>query len=108
MKAVYRPQFWLDLEGGVAYLAGNASPEIARRLHAEVMATVARVEKQPDLGRLRLDLTPVGIRSLVLRRYPRYLLFYRWESAALEILRVKHGMMDLPALFDPSKRPTGE
>ena len=106
MKAIYRPQFWSDLEDGVAYLAEKASPDLARFWHGEVMATVARVEKQPDLGRLRLDLKPPGIRSLVIRRYPRYLLFYRWEADSLEILRVKHGMMHLPGLFDPSLKPS--
>ncbi len=99
MKAVFRPQFWIDLEEGVAYLAEKASPEVARRWHAEVLATVTRVEDQPDLGRVRRDLKPSDIRSLVLRRYPRYVLFYRCSGETLEVLRIKHGMMDLPRLF---------
>jgi plasmid stabilization system protein ParE len=99
VNLLYRPQFWLDLEAGVAYLAGEASPEIASRWHEEVMATVRRVENQPDLGRPRRDLTPSGIRSLIVRRYPRYLLFYSWHDDTIEILRIKHGMMDLPRLF---------
>ena len=99
MKVIYRPQFWLDLEAGVAYLAEKASPEIACRWHEEVIATVTRVENQPDLGRLRRDLTPPGIRSLIVRRYPRYLLFYGWHGDTIEILRIKHGMMDLAQLF---------
>jgi plasmid stabilization system protein ParE len=108
VRTSFRPRFWLDLEEGVAYLAGKASEEIARRWHAEVMSTVARVEQQPDLGRLRRDLKPAGIRSLVLHRYPRYLLFYVWEADTLEILRVKHGMMHLPALFDAPQRSPEE
>ena len=76
MKTVFRPQFWIDLEAGVAYLAKNASSEIALSWHQEVMATVRRVEALPDVGRLRNDLKPSGIRSLVLRRYQRYVLFY--------------------------------
>lgn len=100
MKTIFRPQFWIDLEEGVAYLAEKASPETARLWHAEVMITVGRVEKLPDLGRLRRDLKPPDVRSLVLRRYPRYLLFYRWSEETIEVLRIKHGMMDLPALFD--------
>ena len=99
MKTVYRPQFWRDLEEGVAYLAGNASSEVATRWHEEVLASVGRVERLPELGRLRQDLNPPGIRSLVLRRFPRYLLFYRLDADTIEILRVKHGMMDLPQLF---------
>ena len=105
MKTIFRPQFWIDLEEGVTYLAEKASPEIAHLWHAEVMRTVERVARQPDLGRLRRDFTLPGIRRLVLHRFPRYLLFYQSEPGAdvLEILRVKHGMMDLPALFDPSR-----
>ena len=99
MNVIYRPQFWLDLEAGVAYLAEQASPETASGWHEEVMATVRRVEKQPDLGRLRRDLVPPGIRSLIVHRYPRYLLFYKWHEDTIEVLRIKHGMMDLPRLF---------
>ena len=99
VNVIYRPQFWFDLEGGVAYLAAEASPEIASRWHEEVRATVRRVENQPDLGRLRRDLTPPGIRSLIMRHYSRYLLFYTWHGDTIEILRIKHGMMDLPQLF---------
>lgn len=105
MKVIFRPQFWRDLEEGVAYLADKASPNIAQRWHEEVMETVGRVKGQPGVGRVRHDLTPPGIRSLILHRYPRYLLFYRWDADVVEILRVKHGRMHLPALFDPSKKP---
>ena len=55
---IYRPQFWIDVEAGVSYLTEKASPEAASRWHEEVRATVRRVENQPDLGRLRRDLTP--------------------------------------------------
>ena len=53
MKIIYRPRFWIDLEEGVAYLAKNASPEIAQSWHGEILAAVNRLEKQPDLGRHR-------------------------------------------------------
>lgn len=103
MKTVFRPQFWVDLEAGVVYLKENASSEVACRWHEEAMTTVSRIEQLPDIGRVRRDLHPPGIRSLVLRRYPRYLLFYRWHDDTIEILRIKHGMMDLPRLFDETK-----
>ena len=99
MRLIFRPQFWIDLEDGVVYLAERASPEIASRWHDEVMAQVKQVESRPDLGRLRGDLVPPGIRSVIIRRYPRYLLFYRWSEETVEVLRIKHGMMDLPTLF---------
>jgi plasmid stabilization system protein ParE len=96
------------LEDGVAYLAAKASAEAAARWHEEVMATVMRVEKQPDLGRLRRNLHPPDIRSLRLERFPRYLLFYRWRAGFVEVLRIKHGMMNLPALFSPAPGPGQE
>ena len=99
MNLIFRPQFWIDLEAGVAYLADKASPEIACQWHDEVMATVKRIESRPDLGRPRHDLVSPDIRSLIIRRYPRYLLFYRWHDDTVEVLRIKHGMMDLPRLF---------
>jgi plasmid stabilization system protein ParE len=99
VNLIYRPRFWFDLEDGVAYLKQEATIDVAVRWHAEVMATVGRVQKQPDLGRVRRDLRPNGIRSLVIRRYPRYLLFYLWQNDTIEVLRVKHGMMDIPKLF---------
>jgi plasmid stabilization system protein ParE len=99
VNLIYRPQFWIDLEDGVAYLKHNASIDVAIRWHAEVLASVSRVEKQPDLGRIRHDLKPNGIRSLVVRRYPRYLMFYIWHADTIEVLRIKQGMMDLPKLF---------
>jgi plasmid stabilization system protein ParE len=41
-----------------------------------------------------------GIRTFFLREFPRYLVFYRLEQGAIELLRVKHGMMHLPGLFE--------
>ena len=40
VKTVFRPQFWIDLEEGVAFIAEKASPEVARCWHAEVLVTV--------------------------------------------------------------------
>jgi hypothetical protein len=55
---------------------------------------------------LRPDLPQPGIRSINLRRYPDYLVFYRIQAGDLQLLRVKHGMMHLPALFmeDPPRK----
>jgi plasmid stabilization system protein ParE len=100
VKVLFRPKFWLDVEEGVAYLVENASHETASRWHQAVMATVQRVRNQPDLGRLRSDLTPEGLRSIAVLRFSKYLVFYRWSGEVIEVVRVKHGMMDLPRLFD--------
>ena len=99
MTAVYRPQFWIDVEDGVAYLAERAPSGTVARWHAAVMRACARIERRPDIGRPRHDLPWPDMRSLPVERFVRYLVFYRWSGNTLEILRVKHGMMELPELF---------
>ena len=63
------------------------------------MAVVTRVEEQPDLGRLRRDLHPADNRTLRLRGFRRYLLFYRWvaDSLEVEVLRMLRLVEDAPA-----------
>lgn len=87
------------MEEGVAYLARHASVEVATAWQAEVRRTVELLTRHPLMGRARADLRPAGLRSIVLQRFPRYLLFHRVHADTLEILRVKHGMMNLPGLF---------
>jgi len=48
---------------------------------------------------IRNDLPEAGIRTLNLRKYPNYLVFYRLEKGAIELLRIRHGMLNLPELF---------
>jgi plasmid stabilization system protein ParE len=99
VKTLFRPQFWIDLEEGVAYLAANASVQTAKAWHENVFTTARLISDQPGIGRTRKDLEPEGIRSFRLAKFPKYLIFYRLTDAGLEFLRVKHGMMNLPILF---------
>jgi plasmid stabilization system protein ParE len=39
------------------------------------------------------------------KEFPRYLVFYCLHEGTIELLRVKHGMMHLPGLFETG---TGE
>jgi plasmid stabilization system protein ParE len=56
------------------------------------------------IGRLRHDLPEAGIRTLNVRKYPSYLVFCRPEKGTIELLCVRHGMMNLPELFSESCR----
>ena len=102
MKTVFRPQFYLDYETAVGYLASAASAETALRWEKALMDTLALLEKHPGLGRRRSDVVPEGLRSLALNEFPKYLLFYRWDERkeVLEVFGVVHGAMNLPALFE--------
>jgi plasmid stabilization system protein ParE len=57
------------------------------------------IRRVPEIGRLRTDLPETEIRTLNLRKYPNYLVFYRLEKGSIELLRIRHGMMNLPELF---------
>jgi plasmid stabilization system protein ParE len=51
------------------------------------------------LGRLRADLKPPGLRSWRVDGFEKWLVFYLTGETAVEIIRVRHGMMNLPEIF---------
>ena len=101
MKPFYRPQFLRDVEEGAEYVTDQAGSEAALRWCDAVKAAVRLICQHPYIGRARPDLPFPAVRSLVLRDFDKYLVFYRVESQHVDFVRIKHGMTDLPALFDP-------
>jgi plasmid stabilization system protein ParE len=99
MKLIFSSVFEADFAAGVEYLAREASEEIATRWERAVYHTLELLRKNPQLGRLRRDLNPSGIRAFGVKEFPRYLIFYTARENELVLLRVKHGAMNLHALF---------
>lgn len=99
MKLTRRPQFVADIEECADYLATEAGESVAHAWREALKECLRLMLKFPEIGRLRQDLPVPGIRTLHLRKYPNYLVFYRLEADTIELLRVRHGMMHLPALF---------
>ncbi len=106
MRIVRRPLFILDVEDCADYLVTEAGEEAARRWKDALAKTIALISKSPEIGRSRHDLPFPGIRSFFLREFPRYLVFYRISGKQVELLRVRHGMMHLPGLFEGGARRT--
>jgi len=100
MRLLRRPVFLLDVADCADYLFMEAGEDVARLWKESLDKTIALISKFPEIGRLRHDLPLPGIRTFFLREFPRYLVFYRFEQGAIELLRVKHGMMHLPELFE--------
>ena|ERR1051325_822664 len=98
MRLVKRPQFLFDLAEELTNLNKKAGPAIAGRWYESLELTIEQLKAHPHLGRRRLDLKPEGIRSWRIRKYPRWLIFYLVRGDDLILLRVRYGMMDLPAL----------
>ncbi len=100
MKVSRRPLFVPDVEQCADYLVSEAGEEVARRWKDALAQTIALITKWPEIGRIRHDLPFPGIRSFFLREFPRYLVFYRISGNTVELLRIRHGMMHLPGLFE--------
>jgi plasmid stabilization system protein ParE len=100
MKVVKRPVFLLDVADCADYLFTEGGEDVARRWKESLDKTIALLSKFPEIGRVRHDLPFPGIRTFFLKEFPRYLIFYRLEKGTLDLLRVRHGMMHLPGLFE--------
>lgn len=101
MKAIRRPQFLLDVEATAEYLVTQAGENVALRWKSSLKQTLVLLCQFPELGRLRPDLPIEGIRTFNVKNFSNWLIFYRLSENEVEFLRVKHGMMHLPALFEP-------
>ncbi len=99
MKLIYRPLFLADVEQCAEYLAGEVGETVAAAWYQALKRSLQHVQDVPEIGRVRHDLPVPEIRTLNVRKYPNYLIFYRLQKDAIELLRVRHGMMNLPELF---------
>lgn len=99
MKLLFRPLFLSDVAECAEYLTSEADANIAATWYEALKKALQQIQEAREIGRLRRDLPLPGIRTLNLRKYPRYLVFYRIEKGKIELLRVRHGMMSLPELF---------
>lgn len=99
MKLIRRPRFIADLEEGADYLQTEAGEVVVARWREAIKRTARLLQQFPELGRLRSDLPLQNIRTLNLKGFSNWLVFYRAGKDSVELLRVKHGMMNLPELF---------
>jgi toxin ParE1/3/4 len=90
-----------DLELIWAYIAQD-NPEAADRVIEAAYQTCRTLADHPELGRLRHFSQNVltGLRSFVVTDFPNYVIFYRVQENAVQIVRVLHGARDIEKLFD--------
>lgn len=101
MKIIWRPLFVVDVEQAADYFSTEAGEETAIRWQNSLNTTLVLLKDFPEIGRVRSDLPVKDIRSFHLKNFPNWLVFYRVGTDQIELLRVRHGMMHLPALFEP-------
>jgi plasmid stabilization system protein ParE len=90
-----RPLFLLDLAEELVWLRDHAGAEVAECWYDAFAAAIEFIEYHPFVGRERKDLSPAGIRSWRVRRFPRWLIFYRATDKENVFLRVRSGTMNL-------------
>ena len=100
MRAVRRRLLWApssrrDLLDIWHYYAGIASADVADRLLRDIHGAAERARARPLTWRTRDEVMP-GLRSVT--AHP-YVVFYRVENDAVEIVRVLHQRRDIAAAF---------
>ncbi len=78
----------------------DAADALLDRIHAQLKL----ISQNPEIGRFRPEL------RVDLRSFPvgSYLLFYRIDSAGMNVVRVIHGARDLLSLFQGVNETPGE
>lgn len=84
-----------DLEEAICYVAHD-NPTAARNLLDRLEVSCMRLGEMPDIGRRREEL---GL-ELMSFAVGSYVIFYRADDEAIQILRILHGSRDVARLFE--------
>jgi len=92
-----------DLDDQAAYLAGEASLEVALRYYDAAAETFTFLARNPGVGALRASKDPTftGIRVWRVNGFEKHLVFYRPVEDGIEVVRVLHGHRDLDSILGP-------
>ena len=91
--------FEMDVARQFAWYLDEAGEKLAWRFKHSVDATLLKLARQPDLGRIRHFRNPLlkGVRSFSVETpFKQLLVFYRIDDQALVAWRLMHGSRDLP------------
>jgi toxin ParE1/3/4 len=88
----------LDLKNHWRYIARDNLPAADHLLKA-AEETFVLIARNPAIGSQRSFRKLAGVRSRAVKGFPNYLVFYQTQSETVAILRVLHGMRDLPKFF---------
>ncbi|SBT10175.1 Plasmid stabilization system [Candidatus Accumulibacter aalborgensis] len=89
-----------DAKEATRYYRRTGGNRLARRFVAKIRASLESIARQPAIGSLRYA-DPVGIpnvRFVALNKFP-YLVFYLDRGQHIAVIRLLHGLRDLPTLL---------
>jgi toxin ParE1/3/4 len=89
-----------DIGDIVRYIAIN-NPNVAQNFRKRLEQTCASIAQMPNIGSQRHFKHPdlVNVRFLPLKQFKKYLIFYQVYDNNLHILRIVHGIRNLPVLL---------
>lgn len=90
----------VDLDSIWKYIH-RENPEAADRVHDAILEAAGKLEEQPLLGPALTNPKPryAGVRMLLVREFPAYLLVYRVEVDGVRVLRVLNAARDWTRFF---------
>jgi toxin ParE1/3/4 len=105
LRVVQTPESLADIALQADYYAQRENVALAQRFTDAVKATVRLLTGHPWIGKETDYAHPklAGIRLFLVRKpFDKHLIFYRVCGDTLDIVRVVHGLRDLPRrLLDP-------
>ena len=105
LRVVQTPEARTDLALQAKYYAQKGGMALASRFAEAVKASVRLLAGHPWIGKKTDFRHPklAGIRFLLVRKpFDKHLIFYRVHEDELDLVRIIHGMRDLPRrLLDP-------
>jgi toxin ParE1/3/4 len=98
MNYLVKARARLDLKSHWRYIA-RENLTAADRLLQAAEETFKSIAEDPGIGSQRNFRKLVGIRSRTVTGFKNYLIFYRTQGEVVVVVRVLHGMRDLPKFF---------
>ncbi|HZQ47111.1 MAG TPA: type II toxin-antitoxin system RelE/ParE family toxin [Verrucomicrobiae bacterium] len=98
MNYIVKARARLDLKSHWRYIARDNLPAADRLLDA-AEETFRLIAETPDIGSQRNFRKLAGMRSRAVMGFSNYLVFYQMRGKTVVIVRILHGMRDLPRFF---------
>jgi toxin ParE1/3/4 len=101
MGVLRHPEASQDLDEIVDYLA-QFDPRVAVRFVTAVEKTAAVIERLPTLGEAYPSTSSAfrGIRRTTVKRFRKYVIYYRVIESGIEVLRILHGLRNAKAIIE--------
>jgi len=100
-RIIITPRADQDIDHLFTYIAQN-NLDTAIRFFDSARMTFAQLARTPGMGNICEVKNPrlQGLRKWVVKGFEKHLIFYCYSDEYIEVLRVLHGMQDIPTILD--------